>query len=171
MLKQFYRLKPLLWLPVAVFVNNHIVSVTFIEGRSMQPALNPDTNRLRKDFVLLNKFVSGSFSKTHLKKGDVVTLYNPQEPEELITKRIIAMPGDSVFPNTNSRFFKYAPINIPEGHCWIEGDEGFHSFDSNSFGYVPLGLIQSKVSFVLYPFYRFGFVQSKIPNWKISRIS
>lgn len=27
-------------------------------------------------------------------------------------------------------------VPIPAGHCWVEGDEAFHSKDSNSFGPV-----------------------------------
>lgn len=29
-------------------------------------------------------------------------------------------------------------VNVPKGHCWVEGDEAFHSRDSNSFGTVSL---------------------------------
>lgn len=27
-------------------------------------------------------------------------------------------------------------VTIPEGQVWVEGDEGFHSLDSNSYGPV-----------------------------------
>lgn len=27
-------------------------------------------------------------------------------------------------------------VTVPEGQVWVEGDEGFHSIDSNSYGPV-----------------------------------
>ncbi|PVV04955.1 hypothetical protein BB560_000531 [Smittium megazygosporum] len=153
--------KALLWIPVVIYINDNIFSMTFIQGRSMQPALNPDTNKLKSDLVLLDKTVTGSGSKFFLKIGDVVTLYDPFRPDTILVKRIIGLPGSLITPTNNSQFPSKSPIVIPAGHCWIEGDEGFHSVDSNSFGYVPLGLIHGRVSFVLYPFSRFGFVDPK----------
>ncbi|OMJ30266.1 Mitochondrial inner membrane protease subunit 2 [Smittium culicis] len=62
-------------------------------------------------------------------------------------------------------------LQIPPGHCWVEGDEGFHSIDSNTFGYIPLGLVIGKASFVVCPLSNFGTVKSFIPDWKLNRIS
>lgn len=50
----------------------------------------------------------------------------------MITKRIIGLPGDIVQHLRK----KDKQVRIPQGHCWIEGDEAFHSKDSNSFGPV-----------------------------------
>jgi inner membrane protease subunit 2 len=50
----------------------------------------------------------------------------------MITKRILALPGDTIMPLRN----KEKPVPIPAGHCWVEGDEAFHSIDSNAFGVV-----------------------------------
>jgi len=38
-------------------------------------------------------------------------------------------------------------IQIPEGHCWLAGDNIPHSYDSKVFGPVPLGMVRSKVVF------------------------
>ncbi|PVZ96617.1 hypothetical protein BB558_007468 [Smittium angustum] len=166
-------LKSLLWVPVIVFVNNHVVSATFIQGRSMQPALNPDKNLMAKDLVILNKMVSGSLSKKFIKRGDVVTLRSPSDPDSIIIKRIIGLPGDIIEPiQVHNKSHKLPDkLKIPEGHCWVEGDEGFHSIDSNTFGYIPLGLVHGRASFVLYPFSNMGFIGKSIPEWKKKRIS
>lgn len=52
-------------------------------------------------------------------------------------KRIVALEGDVVqtrapYPETH--------IRVPKGHCWIEGDEMFHSTDSNHYGPVKCTL-------------------------------
>ncbi|KAI3617767.1 hypothetical protein CBS9595_003676 [Malassezia furfur] len=45
------------------------------------------------DIVLLNRLASAMHS---FKKGDIVTLYSPNDPNLLITKRILALGGDTV---------------------------------------------------------------------------
>ncbi|RKP34315.1 hypothetical protein BJ085DRAFT_23968, partial [Dimargaris cristalligena] len=56
------------------------------------------------------------------------------------------------------------------GYCWVEGDESFHSVDSNRFGPVPLGLIQGRVEFVIWPLSNFGRVKSQLPPLKVNRV-
>jgi mitochondrial inner membrane protease subunit 2 len=58
---------------------------------------------------------------------------SPTNPKEWVIKRIIAMEGDIVetrpkYPERN--------VVVPHNHLWVEGDEGFHSRDSNSYGPV-----------------------------------
>ncbi|KAF9915300.1 hypothetical protein BX616_006488, partial [Lobosporangium transversale] len=105
---------------------------------------------LRKDVVLFNHWAIDRFD---YQIGDVVTLRHPDQPEKTIIKRIIALEGDVVQTRPP---YSEDYVRIPRGHCWIEGDEMFHSNDSNRFGPVPLGLIKAKVDYILYPFDRFG---------------
>jgi len=69
----------------------------------------------------------------------------------------MALPGDKIVPLRK----KDQLVPVPEGHVWIEGDEAFHSRDSNSFGTVPIGLIEAKVTYILWPPSRFGPVDKK----------
>lgn len=55
-------------------------------------------------------------------------------------------------------------IVVPQGHCWIEGDNFESSYDSNAFGCIPLGLIVGKVKFILYPFDRVSVLNSNLPK-------
>jgi len=82
----------------------------------------------------------------------------------VITKRIIALEGDTVFT-----LLPYPDklVKIPKGHCWVEGDDAFHSKDSNEYGPLPLALINAKVSYILWPFSRF----SKVERVESSRVS
>ena len=58
---------------------------------------------------------------------------SPTDPKAWVIKRIIAVEGDIVetrpeYPDRN--------VIIPQNHFWVEGDEAFHSRDSNSYGPV-----------------------------------
>ncbi|CAI2169492.1 1798_t:CDS:2 [Funneliformis geosporum] len=149
------------WSPVILFFVEHGFSIGSIQGRSMQPTFNPDSNKLRRDIVLLNRWIAVTHEYS---RGDVVTLYAPDDPDRVITKRIIALEGDTVLPLPP---YPDKFVKIPKGHCWVEGDEIFHSKDSNEYGPVPLALINAKVSYILWPFSRF----SKVERFENSRVS
>jgi hypothetical protein len=97
-----------------------------------KPTFNPDLahSPFHHDVVLLQRW---SISLHQFKRGDVVTLYSPQNPDLLTTKRIIALEGDLVTPLPPSG---PTPVRIPAGHCWVEGDSRFNTKDSNTYGPV-----------------------------------
>lgn len=99
------------------------------------------------------------------KRGDVVTLYSPLTTT-LVSKRIVALAGDivSTRPPRAGRIY-----TIPEGHVWVEGDEQYHSIDSNEYGPIPINLIQSKINTILWPFNRFGQVPKAGRDPRISK--
>lgn len=51
--------------------------------------------------------------------------------EKHMIKRITGMPGDWI-----SLPYSYDAVKVPEGHCWVEGDNPTNSLDSRSFGPV-----------------------------------
>ncbi|KAG2171407.1 hypothetical protein INT43_009068 [Umbelopsis isabellina] len=151
-------IKTLTWFPVIFFFLENGFSTATVQGRSMQPTFNPDSNKLTPDVVLLSHW--GAIGHK-FKRGEVVAMTSPHNPNLTITKRIIALEGDTVRPLPQSE--QKSAVHVPKGHCWVEGDESFHSRDSNFFGAVPLGLISSKVTYILWPLSRFGKVELK-PN-------
>ncbi|KAJ1961963.1 hypothetical protein GGI12_002942 [Dipsacomyces acuminosporus] len=153
-------------IPVAIFLTDNVVSLQMISGRSMQPALNPDSNRLRSDVVVLDKMVKGSMSWGSLKRGDIVTFTSPFDPDLLLVKRIIALPHDCVVPLGKPDSF----VRVPKGQCWVEGDESFHSGDSNSFGPLPMALIKGRARLLVWPPSRFGAPLAEMPEWKKKRV-
>ena len=112
------------------------------------------------------------YSKLHrrgrfVKVGDVVTYKHPIFPNTRGCKRVIGMPGDFVSVVTHARLdenifedddkgdwarVKEEVIRVPEGHCWVQGDNLEWSRDSRLHGPLPLGLIQSKVIAMVLPF-------------------
>lgn len=180
---------------------------------SPQPTFNPiepeeivrPSHKPTTDIVLLNRLVTAS---RDFKKGDIVTLYSPSDPNKIITKRILALGGDTIhlwvprdanlaptsrkglpdhvvslaYTNIYQNALQelaheiedhasgaWLSITIPPHCAWVEGDASAHkpivgdrlypeskSRDSREFGPVPLGLITSRVSCILWPPSRFG---------------
>ncbi|KAI1007969.1 hypothetical protein K3495_g250 [Podosphaera aphanis] len=60
------------------------------------------------------------------------------------------MPGDYVLRDTpgkgDGKMFQ-----VPEGHCWVIGDNLEYSRDSRHYGPVPLALIHGKVIATVLP--------------------
>lgn len=57
----------------------------------------------------------------------------------------------------------YKPyIEVPAGHCWVEGDHRGHSLDSNVFGPVALGLVKSKAKCIVWPPSRWQLLDKKV---------
>lgn len=50
-----------------------------------------------------------------------------------MVKRIIGLPGDWIQVPDKAEILK-----VPEGHCWVEGDNANSSLDSRYFGPVHL---------------------------------
>ncbi|KAI0638297.1 LexA/Signal peptidase [Trametes polyzona] len=144
-----WTLSALVWLPLAIFVTEYGVNIKAVRGRSMQPTLNPDDSAW-KDIVLFDSFSIRLAQQYN--RGDIVALKSPTD-SKLIVKRIVALEGDVVktlppYPD--------AEVRVPKGHAWVEGDEPFRTEDSNRFGPVPLGLVQSRLAFILWPWERIG---------------
>ena len=155
-----------------LFIVNELGLVAKVEGNSMQPTFNPycgqknehlrqliERNlpgesirrelktRLQQDRVILNKW--SLRDKRNLSVGDVVILVSPRDPTKIMIKRITAMPGDSIYVLESGE-----TKVIDEGHCWVEGDNQLSSYDSNNFGQVPLGLVEGKVCYIVWPLNR-----------------
>lgn len=124
----------LAWIPVLIFVDDHIFSFGLINGGSMTPSLNPaySTHGISapRDVVLLNRFTA---ELDEWEVGDVVVLVSPRDPNLHLTKRILGLPGDVVRfmdPEMQSRGAEtkgkgkavWSRVRIPPGHCWVEGD-------------------------------------------------
>ncbi|KAK6903101.1 mitochondrial inner membrane protease subunit 2 [Kwoniella mangroviensis CBS 10435] len=156
----------LAWVPVGIFFTRHVYSLASVTGGSMQPTFNPNlsSSPLHHDVVLLERW---SVAINRFRRGDVVTLWSPQNPELLTTKRIVALEGDLVNPLPPS---PPTPIRIPPGHCWVEGDSKYQTRDSNTYGPIPLGLITSRVAYILWPWPRRGLVDTDLPTKSKGRV-
>lgn len=94
-----------------------------------------------------------------MKRGEIVSLISPKDPQQRIIKRVIGQAGDTI----KTLGYKEALIKVPPGHFWIEGDHAANSLDSNTFGPVPLGLLTAKATTVVWPPSRWRTLEHNLP--------
>ena len=134
--------------------------VARVEGLSMAPTL-ADQDRL-----IVNKFI---YRISAPRKGDIVMLYYPVNPDKSFVKRVIAeegdqvrivdgkvfvndvpMPDEFVIPEHRSHD-DYGPKVIQEGYYFVMGDHRNNSSDSRHWGEVPKKYIIGRVQLRWWP--------------------
>ncbi|KAL7611770.1 uncharacterized protein LOC111916271 [Lactuca sativa] len=138
---------------IGLTISDRVASIVPVRGFSMSPTFNPDKTTylglFTDDHVLVEKRCLTDYKFSH---GDVVVFCSPSSyKEKHMIKRITGMPGDWI-----SLPYSYDAVKVPEGHCWVEGDNPTNSLDSRSFGPIPLGLIRGRVTHILWPPQRVG---------------
>ncbi|CAH1438160.1 unnamed protein product [Lactuca virosa] len=123
---------------IGLTISDRVASIVPVRGFSMSPTFNPDKTTslglFTDDHVLVEKRCLMDYRFSH---GDVVVFCSPSSyKEKHMIKRITGMPGDWI-----SLPYSYDAVKVPEGHCWVEGDNPTDSLDSRSFGPIPLGWI------------------------------
>ncbi|CAI5760035.1 unnamed protein product [Candida verbasci] len=134
----------LTWFPVLYTFTNHIIQPYCINGFSMTPTFN------NNDIVLVKKY---NMKSSNLTKGDIIMFRSPENPEKLLTKRIKGLQNEIIIPKKD---YPKNQVKIPRNHLWVEGDNEFHSIDSNKFGPISQGLVVGKVLSVIWPLNRIG---------------
>uniref|UniRef100_A0A6V7K5W9 Mitochondrial inner membrane protease subunit n=1 Tax=Bracon brevicornis TaxID=1563983 RepID=A0A6V7K5W9_9HYME len=146
-------------IPIGVTFVNTVGYVARVEGVSMQPALNPD-GTTSYDYVYLNCWSVNNYSLNH---GDIVSFKSPKHPDQKLIKRVIGLEGDEV----GTIGYKLPVLRVPEGHCWVEGDNTGHSVDSNTFGPISLGLVNAKATHIVWPPSRWQYLDTSLPEHRV----
>lgn len=117
------------------YLHDHIYEFSETHGESMLPTLY-----FAGDFVHSDKTCQRGRG---CRVGDVVVALKPTDTTQRVCKRISGMPGDYIMvdPAAGKQDF----IKVPEGHCWLTGDNLSQSLDSRSYGVVPLALIKGRI--------------------------
>jgi len=133
-----------------------------VNGKSMQPTLNPGHTRLsywQQDWV----WVSCRRSRiASMVRGDLLVYTSPKDPEEYLIKRLIAAEGDVI--RTEGRYSQ-AVVRVPPGHVWVEGDNWDNSVDSNKYGTVPKGLVGGVATHIIWPLARVQTLGQQVPDF------
>jgi len=134
--------------------------VARVEGMSMAPTLED------QDRLIVNKLI---YRVSAPRRGDIVMLYYPVNPDKSFVKRVIAEEGDfvrivdgRVYVNDVPIHDDYVPLEfrshddwgpqvIQEGYYFVMGDHRNNSSDSRHWGLVPKKYIIGKVQVRWWP--------------------
>jgi signal peptidase I len=131
---------------IALLINVFVGQATRVEGLSMEPSLHSDQR-------LVVEKVSYRFSGPQ--RFDIVVLKLPSQGDELLIKRVVGLPGETVeirdggvfingealdepYISEETRPGRNDRITVPPLHVYVLGDNRNHSNDSRSFGPVPI---------------------------------
>jgi signal peptidase I len=134
--------------------------VARVEGQSMAPTLED------QDRLIVNKL---AYRIDDPRKGDIVMLYYPINPDKSFVKRVIAEEGDEVrivdgqvyvndvpmaddfVPPEYRSHDDFGPMRVRDGYYFVMGDHRNNSSDSRHWGEVPKKYIIGKVQLRWWP--------------------
>ena len=131
---------------IALLINVFVGQATRVEGQSMEPNLHTDQR-------LVVEKVTYRFHGPQ--RHDIVVLKLPSQGDELLIKRVIGLPGETVeihdgqvyingelldepFVDEETYPGRNGQVTVPPLHVYVLGDNRNHSNDSRSFGPVPI---------------------------------
>ncbi len=151
---------------IAILINLFLAQPTRVHGQSMEPNLH--TNQR----LVVEKI---SYRLHGPRQGDVVVFSMPQQSEELLIKRVIGLPGETVeihegrvyingtpldepYLNQETRG-RFGPVVVPPLHVFVLGDNRDFSNDSRAFDAVPIKNILGRAWFSYWPVENLGMLE------------
>ena len=145
---------------VVFFIRTFIITPVRVYGSSMENTLK------NNDILLLKKF------DKKYDRYDVVVINHTNEnyKTERIIKRVIALPGETIYVKngkiyvndkeisenyTKTITFDFDKVKLSDDEYFVMGDNRMNSEDSRSIGPVKKERILGTVNFRLYPFSKF----------------
>jgi signal peptidase I len=151
-------------LVLAIVIRTFLIAAFYIPSGSMLDTLHEN------DRVLVNKL---SYRLHDVNRGDVVVFERPpSEPDSSIKdliKRVVGLPGETVevrdckvfigdrvveepyLSRPWTRTCTFGPIQVPEGHVFVMGDNRDDSEDSRVFGPIDEDLIVGRAFVIIWP--------------------
>jgi signal peptidase I len=145
---------------VTINIVTFLFQVARVDGQAMAPTLKD------KDRLIVNKLV---YRIGEPRRGDIVMLYYPLNPDKSFVKRVIAEEGDTVrivdgrvyvndiplkddyVPAEYRGHDNWGPQVVAQGYYFVMGDHRNNSSDSRHWGFVPKKYITGKVQLRWWP--------------------
>lgn len=151
---------------IALLINVFVGQATRVEGQSMEPNLHSDQR------LVVEKL---SYRFHGPQRFDIVVIKMPSQGEELLIKRVVGLPGETVefrdgrvyvngemlkesFTSEETQAGRQSAITVPPLHIFVLGDNRNRSNDSRSFGPVPIENVIGRAWFSYWPPETLGFV-------------
>ncbi|KAI9649129.1 hypothetical protein NHQ30_001696 [Ciborinia camelliae] len=133
--------------------HSYMYALEAAEGPSMLPTIS-----VHHDWFLIDR----SYRRGKgVQVGDIVSFDSVVVPRQKAFKRVLGLEGDCVMMGTPGRG-DHQMIRIPEGHCWLVGDNLEWSRDSRTFGPVPMALIKGKITAKVLPWREFRWFENDL---------
>jgi len=144
---------------IVVLFRSFIATPILVKGRSMYDTLKGN------EMMILNKLAK-------IDRYDIVVV--DEVDDDYIIKRVIALPGESIYCKDNEIFVNDKKINdkfaygetadfdkivLKNNEYFVMGDNRAISKDSRIIGPVKKKDIKGTTRFILYPFNKIGFVK------------
>jgi signal peptidase I len=151
---------------IALLINVFVGQATRVEGQSMEPSLHTDQR------LVVEKL---SYRFRGPQRFEIVVLKLPSQGDELLIKRVIGLPGETIEIHDGQVYVNGEPLEesfvqgdtfpgrvesviVPPLHVYVLGDNRNHSNDSRSFGPVPIENIVGRAWVSYWPLEQVGLV-------------
>jgi signal peptidase I len=152
---------------IALLINVFLGQATRVDGQSMEPSLHTNER------LVVEKL---SYRLHGPQRFDVVVVRVPSQGDELLIKRVIGLPGETVEVRDGQVYIngvqldeplvgqttypgRSAKVTVPPLHVFVMGDNRTHSNDSRSFGPVPIESIVGRAWVAYWPLDAAGLVR------------
>ncbi len=148
---------------IALLINLFLAQATRVYGQSMEPNLHTDQR-------LVVEKISYRFHPP--RRGDIIVLRLPERDSELLIKRVVGLPGETVEIKNSQVYIDGQPLEepyiqhntrgemasrvVPPLQVFVLGDNRSFSNDSRSFGMVPFDNIVGRAWFCYWPLDQVG---------------
>ncbi|MFZ5919120.1 MAG: signal peptidase I [Chloroflexota bacterium] len=148
---------------IAILINLFLAQPTRVHGQSMEPNLHTDQR------LVVEKI---TYHLHGPRRGDIVVFALPEQSEEMLIKRVIGLPGETVEIHDGQVFIdgvplnepyltqdtrgRYGPVTVPPLHVFVLGDNRSFSNDSRAFDTVPIANIVGRAWLSYWPMEALG---------------
>ena len=152
------------------FIKPAVADSYKIPSASMEPTLHGCTG-CNNDRILANKFI---YRFKEPERGQIVVFKSVENPGDLLVKRVVGVPGDEIQLTDGTLYVNgkpqkepyvhgkpcvtyepktcvFGPVEVPDGHIFVMGDNRVNSRDSRFFGPVPEKNVQGEAFLRYWP--------------------